>query len=95
MKVALLDTGIDLQHSYFEGQYPSGRLKSVRSWVDGQEGAEDQKGGDISGHGTFIASLLLDLCPNIDLYVARISKSREFKKGTSLNVANVSHSLGG
>jgi subtilisin family serine protease len=92
VKVALLDTGIDLKHSYFEGEYPSGRVKSVRSWVDGKEGAEDGDGGDESGHGTFIASLLLDLCPTIDLYIARISKSRNFKKGTSVNVVNVSHS---
>lgn len=90
VKVALLDTGIDLQHSYFEGEYLSGRIKSVRSWVDGKKAAEDRDGGDVSGHGTFIASLLLDLCPAIDIYVARISKSRNFKKGTSENVANVS-----
>ncbi len=89
VKVALLDTGIDLEHAYFDKQYPHGRIKSVCSWVDGKEGVEDAWGGDESGHGTFIASLLLDLAPNIDLYVARISKSRGFRKGTALNVANV------
>ncbi|CZR66937.1 uncharacterized protein PAC_16838 [Phialocephala subalpina] len=88
VKVALLDTRINLKHSYFEGEYLSGRIKSVRSWVDGKEGAEDWDSGDESGHGTFIASLLLDLCPTIDLYVVRISKSRNFKKGTSVNVGN-------
>jgi len=91
VKVALLDTGIDLKHSYFEGEYPTGRIKSVRSWVDGKEGVEDRDGGDVSGHGTFIASILLSLGPTIDLYIARVTKSRHFKKGASLNVANVSH----
>ncbi|KAK4076881.1 hypothetical protein Purlil1_12536 [Purpureocillium lilacinum] len=88
VKVALLDTGIDLKHAYFDGEYPCGRIKSVRSWVDGKEGAEEQQGGDESGHGTFIASLLLSLGPNVDLYVARVSKSRSFRKGTAMNVAN-------
>lgn len=90
VKVALLDTGIDLKHADFSYEYPSGRIKSVRSWVDGNEGSENQDGGDESGHGTFIASLLLSLVPNIDLYVARISKSRIFQKGTTINIANVS-----
>ncbi|KAI1735420.1 hypothetical protein F4680DRAFT_435188 [Xylaria scruposa] len=88
VKVALLDTGIDLKHAYFDGEYSSGRIKSVRSWVDDKAGAEDPDGGDQSGHGTFIASLLLDLGPNIDLFVARVSKLRGFQKGTAMNVAN-------
>ncbi|KAI0544648.1 hypothetical protein F4679DRAFT_564149 [Xylaria curta] len=88
VRVALLDTGIDLKHAYFDGEYSSGRIKSVRSWVDGKAGAEDQHGGDESGHGTFIASLMLKLGPNIDLYIARVSKSRRFRKGTALNIAN-------
>lgn len=93
MKVALLDTGVDLSHQDFYDEYPNNRIKSVRSWVDDKGGVEDPRGGDDCGHGTFIASLLLYLGPNIDLYVARVSKSRKFQKGISMNVANVSLEL--
>ncbi|KAH6972214.1 peptidase S8/S53 domain-containing protein [Ilyonectria sp. MPI-CAGE-AT-0026] len=91
VKIAVLDTGIDLKHMDFRGEYKDGRIKSVRSWVDGADGMEDSEAGDSSGHGTFIASLLLDLGPPIDLYVARVSKSKNFKQGTSENIANALH----
>jgi subtilisin family serine protease len=90
IKVAVLDTSINLKHFDFKGQYKTGQIKSVRSWVDRAGGAEDPKAGDISGHGTFIASLLLNLGPQINLYVAQVSKSKDFKKGTSENITNVS-----
>ncbi|KAH7116515.1 peptidase S8/S53 domain-containing protein, partial [Dactylonectria estremocensis] len=46
---------------------------------------------DSSGHGTFISSLLLDLGPRIDLCVARISESGDFRKGISNNIADALH----
>ncbi|KFG83178.1 hypothetical protein MANI_002863 [Metarhizium anisopliae] len=88
VKVALLDTGVDLKHSYFDNQYPDGQIKSIRSWIGGKDGVEDKDGGDFSGHGTFIASILLKYGPNIDLYVARVAGTRRFRRGTSENVAN-------
>jgi hypothetical protein len=93
VKVAILDTGIDLNHSYFDGEYKAGRIQNIASFVDGKNGDEDKNCGDESGHGTFVASLLLSHGPHIDLYVAKVSKSRAFKKGTIENVKNVSHPL--
>ncbi len=93
VKVAVLDTGIDLNHSYFDDEYKAGRIQNIASFVDGKNGEEDKNSGDESGHGTFVASLLLSHGLHIDLYVAKISKSRAFKKGTTENVKNVSHLL--
>jgi subtilisin family serine protease len=93
VKVALLDTGIDINHIDFEGEYQVGRIKSIRSWVDDNKGKELPMDGDESGHGTFISSLLLDLAPNIHLYVARITKTRRVKgrSGDFDHIASVSH----
>lgn len=77
VNVAILDTGIDMTHTDIDAC--SERIKDVRSWVDGKNGAEDWDGGDDSGHGTHIAGLILDLAPNVDIYVARVTKSRRLK----------------
>lgn len=88
VKVALLDTGIDMGHDFFDGEYPDGSIKSIRSWVDGGRGVETPHGGDECGHGTFVANLLLELNPNIDLYVARVTKSGNFEGDFASEVAD-------
>lgn len=75
VKVAILDSGIDTQHTDIDAL--SDRIKSIRSWVDGKAGVEDWSGGDVSGHGTHVSGIILDLAPDVDIYVARITKTRE------------------
>lgn len=55
----------------------SDRIKSIRSWVGDNAGVEAKRGGDLSGHGTHIAGIILDLAPNVDIYIARVTKTRE------------------
>ncbi|KAF1985820.1 subtilisin-like protein [Aulographum hederae CBS 113979] len=70
VKIAVLDTGIDRTHPEMQNE----RIKSVRSWVEGHNGEEeDLQGGDVAGHGTHTTSILLDLAPDADIYVARIA----------------------
>lgn len=96
VKVALLDTGIDTEHDFFQESCDDGeprlnpRIKEICSWVDGNKGQRTTNGRDECGHGTSVANLLLDLCPNIDLYVARVSKTLEFESGAAANIKNVS-----
>ncbi|KAL8733509.1 MAG: hypothetical protein Q9181_003571 [Wetmoreana brouardii] len=82
VRIAILDTGIDLSHPYFDsapkslgaanhGQHGPrrDRVKECRSFVHGAPGDCDSH-----GHGTHCAALLLDLSPNADIYVARVTE---------------------
>lgn len=71
LKVAILDTGIDLGHPLLLAH--QGRVKDCKSWVDTQA---DQ---DTAGHGTHIASVILDLTTNVDLYIAKVTESNLLK----------------
>lgn len=73
VKVAILDTGIDLEHVDMVAREE--RIKDVRSWANGKDGLQDFKAGDLCGHGTFAAGLLLDVAPHIDVYVAQITET--------------------
>jgi subtilisin family serine protease len=67
LKVAVLDTGIDLSHPKIRGQ-----IVEHECFVEGGT-IEDN-----SGHGTHIAGIILDLTVNIDLHVAKVTDSRSF-----------------
>ncbi|KAI9739332.1 MAG: hypothetical protein M1834_007545 [Cirrosporium novae-zelandiae] len=58
-----------------------GKLKSAGATGNGAEvihkAVEEKRGGDLSGHGTHIAGIILDLAPNVDIYNARVTKTRE------------------
>ncbi|MCJ1475861.1 hypothetical protein MMC13_004525 [Lambiella insularis] len=75
VKIAILDTGIDLAHPDFgkidsahpEYGIPRDRVKQCKSFVNSKDGDRDT-----SGHGTHSAALLLKLAPKADVYVARV-----------------------
>lgn len=73
--MAILDTGLDMSHPSVKAREE--RIKDVRTWVEGLNGKEDRRAGDISGHGTHITNLLLDISPDCDVYVARIAERSE------------------
>ena len=68
IKVAVLDTGLDMTHPTIQANQD--RIKEVRSWLPsgGTKG-----GGDLSGHGTHVTALLLDIAPDCDVYIAQIA----------------------
>lgn len=76
VKIAILDTGVDLGHPYFHDTpkdhpqiHPKDRVRECKSFVHGASGDHDNV-----GHGTHCTALLLELAPNADVYVARVSE---------------------
>ena len=68
IKVAVLDTGLDMTHPTIKANQD--RIKDVRSWLPL---SRTNVGGDLSGHGTHVTALLLDVAPDCDVYIAQIA----------------------
>ncbi|KAI0101217.1 pfs domain-containing protein [Daldinia grandis] len=71
VKIAILDTGIDLTHPDVEAC--SNNMKGKYNWLN-----ENFKNRvhDRNGHGTFCFGLLLDYAPDAQLYVAKIAEDK-------------------
>ncbi|MCJ1394572.1 hypothetical protein MMC18_007451 [Xylographa bjoerkii] len=77
VKIAILDTGIDLEHPqfsnpdivYLEHGIPRDRVKGCKSFVTNEDADTDD-----CGHGTHSVALLLIIARKADIYVARIVK---------------------
>lgn len=66
LRVAILDTGVDINHPEIFGDE---RIIERKSWT-GTSADEDT-----SGHGTHIASTILSLTSNVDVFIAKITDS--------------------
>lgn len=86
IKVAILDSGIDMTHISIRARKK--RIKDIRTWTCGYSGAK-AKGGDKSGHGTHIAGIILDLAPNVDIYIAQVTEGRELDDTRSISQVDV------
>ena len=69
VKIAVLDTGIDHTHNFIKAAKKQNRIKRAESFVG------DGKTMDGHGHGTHIASLLLEVAPDAQLFIARVAES--------------------
>lgn len=75
VRIAILDTGIDKDNPFFRGVKRSRRtrdtpIKEAQSFVGGTA-------NDTFGHGSNVAALILRMAPEADLYIAKISESRQ------------------
>lgn len=71
--VAVIDTGLDLSHSMFQG-----RLSSSSSWkdyVDGDNNPAEVSGGNGYGHGTGAAGIILQVAPKAKIMPIRVLAS--------------------
>lgn len=82
VRITVIDTGIDASHPYIRraGWAADDAFATDRLFHDFAEGATDATQNDAvdkDGHGTFIAGLLLQLAPDVELSVARIGETRQ------------------
>ncbi|PGG96608.1 hypothetical protein AJ80_09809 [Polytolypa hystricis UAMH7299] len=75
VKIAILDTGIDLTHPDFGPGMPNRtRIIKVKNFTDIVECFGEENVHDENGHGTHAAGLILDFAPDAELYVAKIGR---------------------
>ncbi len=70
VKVAVIDTGIDLEHPIFKN-----RLASRNEWkdfVDGDRIPSDESGGTGYGHGTAVAGIIAQVAPRAVILPIRV-----------------------
>lgn len=85
IKIAILDTGIDIQHPYIDARL--GNIIDRYDWLNDDETANVRLVSDLSGHGTFAASLILEYAPDAQLFVARIAEKETLKASVIAKVS--------
>ncbi|KAL7938794.1 peptidase S8/S53 domain-containing protein [Trichoderma chlorosporum] len=86
IKIAILDTGIDIQHPDIDA-----RLENIQdryNWLLDDNSTNRRVVFDQSGHGTFAASLILDYAPDAQLYVAKIADTTPSEAGVIAKAIN-------
>jgi subtilisin family serine protease len=87
VKIAVLDTGIDLNHPFINGALKGGRIRLAETFVNNDSTAQD-----CFGHGTHVANLLLNIAPDAELYVAKVAEKENIPPDH--NIAKVSSAEG-
>ncbi|PHH90783.1 hypothetical protein CDD83_2674 [Cordyceps sp. RAO-2017] len=86
VKVAVLDTGVDLSHPEIAEARADERLL-YHDFVDSADGI-----GDLDGHGTHCTSILLKHAPNAQVYSGRVFRRSRADKDSPVIVAKaISH----
>jgi hypothetical protein len=91
IKIAVLDTGVDIKHPFIKGCMKSSRIKETRSFVPGDMAIEDT-----CGHGTHASASILKVAPKVRIYVAKIAASGSIPQNHNIAVVSKSshsHSL--
>lgn len=83
VKIAVLDTGIDLNHP--DVQAYAENIKAKYNCLNERASSTVH---DLDGHGTFVTSLLLDFAPDAEIYVIKVADK---KPASPLVIAKVCH----
>lgn len=73
VKVAVIDTGLDLAHEAFTGKLAP--EAEWRDFVDGDGTPQDEEDGTAYGHGTAVAGVILQAAPNATILPLRVLRS--------------------
>ncbi|RSM01804.1 hypothetical protein CEP52_008327 [Fusarium oligoseptatum] len=76
IKVAVLDTGVDEEEIHFEAVRGNDgtSIRATKSFVEGSP----HDTHDTDGHGTKVAALVVSMAPHVDLYIAKVSKTKKY-----------------
>jgi thermitase len=70
VKVAVIDTGVDLSHPAFVGRLtPS---SDWYDWIDGDATPQEVSGGESFGHGTSVAGIISQVAPRAQIMPLRV-----------------------
>lgn len=84
VKVAVLDTGIDLNHPEFKQFRQDGRLDAGFDFVEKGKAIVD-----LDGHGTHVCHTLLRTAPYVKLYPIRVLRTRQSENSTPALIKKV------
>jgi glutamine synthetase type III len=79
IKVALIDDGVDGLNQRFSSVIAAGETFSRRS-----EQVYNSYFKSTRGHGTIMAMLIRNMCPNVRLYVAKLHEEKTSRKTMSI-----------
>ena len=85
IRVAVIDTGCDVESEFFHGK--RGRRLPRNFWTDFVD--ESVTPIDEDGHGTAMVSLVMNIAPQADVYVARVARRPQDLDESVDNVAQV------
>ncbi|EJT68504.1 hypothetical protein GGTG_13922 [Gaeumannomyces tritici R3-111a-1] len=83
VRVAILDTGLDWDFPVFQER--SGLLKSVTDVKDFVTPSTPTV-TDVFGHGTFMARLIMECAPGVEILVARVAENTNELKNSQANI---------
>jgi hypothetical protein len=78
VKIAILDTGIDTLHQDIFAR--AEKIRDTVSWARDGLGARETRTKDCHGHGTAVASIILSIAEDADVYIAKVTND----DGTSI-----------
>jgi hypothetical protein len=89
IKVAVIDSGIDLQHSVF-----AGKLSASSEWKDyvGNDSNPQEEAGASFGHGTAVAGIILQVAPRATILPIRVLRA-DGTGDTAHVVAAIAHAV--
>jgi subtilisin family serine protease len=82
----VIDSGIDLDHPWFEGQIPFSF-----DFVGDDDNNGDNTGGDLTGHGTHVAGIINSVAPGADIISLRVLGTGE--EGDSGSFSDIEQAL--
>ena len=89
IKIAVLDTGVDLTHPFIKSAKKYNRIKLMENFVEGVKNTDD-----LHGHGTHIAALLLEVAPGTQLYIAKVAEGGKIPANHKIaDVSGTSHTV--
>ncbi|KAH7153364.1 hypothetical protein EDB81DRAFT_791255 [Dactylonectria macrodidyma] len=77
VRLAVLDTGCDIEHEYFDGPGVCQDERLNGHWFDFVTGSDGIIDEDPGRHGTSVLALLLRLLPSAEIFIARIAKNTD------------------